>query len=89
MTRTTRMLRIAILGALLCVSGLSMGCVSKELYREAAQSGWERWEQDKRPTLSNEDYTALSEEERKLYLPEAKVNARLFERDNALRLLKD
>ena len=83
---TTKLLLIILIAF---TAAFSTSCVSKELYRDAAQSGWERWEQDKRPTLDNEAYSALSEEERKLYLPEAKVNARKFERDNALRLLKD
>ena len=89
--KTAKKLLIAtmLLVAALLATSATTGCVSKALYREAAESGWERWESDKRPVLSNEDYTALSEEERKLYLPEALNDAREFERENALRLLKD
>jgi hypothetical protein len=83
LTRQGRFLSLGLAALVLC------GCVSRAVYHDAAESGWKRWEQDRRPTVTDDAYNAMSEEERALYLPAAKVAAREFERDNALGLLKD
>jgi Fe-S cluster biosynthesis and repair protein YggX len=68
---------------------LIAGCAGKAIYREAAESGWERWEADRRPILPDEEYIDLTPEEQKFYLPQSKVNTRIFERDQALGLLDE
>ncbi|MCZ7608488.1 MAG: hypothetical protein M5U25_21085 [Planctomycetota bacterium] len=72
---------------LICLSG----CADKAIYRQAAESGWDRWEEDHRKVISDEEYNNLpdSEEARALYLPQTLFDARRFEKDQALRLLKD
>lgn len=83
MARTILFVLIALLGA--------AGCADKALYRQAAESGWHRWEEDHRKVLSDEAYQALpdTEEARALYMPETMFKARRFEKEQALRLLKD
>jgi|GEM_PF-3998552 len=70
---------------------LLSGCADKTLYRMAAESGWNRWEEDHRKVISDEEYNKLpdSEEARALYMPQTLFDARRFEKEQALRLLKD
>jgi hypothetical protein len=66
------------------------GCqqINREVYVEAAESGWQRWESDHKPVISDDAYNALDEDQRKLYMPQAVYNSREFERREGLRLLK-
>jgi hypothetical protein len=51
---------------------------------DVAQAGNQfirEWEQDKRPTLPDAEFYALSEEQQKFYMPETKVKARQWGHD--------
>jgi len=85
MTRYTTLMLIAILGATVALTG----CVSKTIYSDAAQSGWARWEEDHKPVVSDEEFSAMSEQDQALYMSATKEAARQFERDEALNLLTD
>lgn len=87
-----RALMIVVMACGLSVAFLPLsGCADKTLYRMAAESGWNRWEEDHRPVLDDAVYQALpdTEEARAPYLPRSVYDARLFEKEQALRLLKD
>lgn len=64
-------------------------CSSKQLYRDAAESGWQRWEEDRKVAVPNKEFSELPDDERKLYMSESRKTAREFERDQAFELLKD
>src|SRR5690606_23434661 len=66
------------------------GCADKAMYRMAAESGWDRWEEDHRKVVSDEEYMALPDTPgREMYMPQSLFNARRFEKKQALGLLKD
>ena len=73
----------------LCASVCVSGCVSKTIYKDAAESGWQRWEQDHKPVVSDEEFSAMSEEDQALHMSTTKKAAREFEREQALNLLTD
>ena len=68
---------------------LAQGCAIDPLYRRAAESGWQRWDQDHKPVLTDAQFNMLTEGEQQKYLSTTLYNARIFERDQALRLVKD
>lgn len=77
----------------LCVAATGLigasGCADKAIYRQAAESGWNNWEKDRRPVIADDEYNAMTPDQRKMYLPQSKVDARVFERDQALSLLDE
>lgn len=78
--------------AILCLAAamlLNTGCVSKAIYKDAAESGWKRWDSDHKPVVTDEAYNNMTEAERANVMPESKFNAREFEKREALNLLKD
>lgn len=85
MTRYTTLMLFAILGATVALTG----CVSKEIYRDAAQSGWTRWEEDHKPVVPDEEFSAMTPDQQELHMSATREAARKFERDEALGLLKD
>lgn len=68
---------------------LLLGCADKSLYRQAAESGWQRWQEDRRPVLPDDEYKALPQDQKHLYIPQGVIDAREFERREALKLLED
>lgn len=85
----TLLTRAALSCVILASVAIGSGCVSKQTYRNAAESGWKRWTQDHKKVIPNEDYKALPPEERKHYMPESLYDARMFEQKQALGLLED
>lgn len=71
----------------LCVAAMSCGCVSKAIYKDAAESGWQSWDKDRRPGVPDDEYAKMSDDEQELYRPFSFYEARRFERDQALNLL--
>ena len=83
------MRQIAMLGTILLALSMVFGCADKAIYRQAAESGWENWEKDHKPVVSDEEFSARSEEDQALHMSTTKKAAREFEREQALSLLTD
>lgn len=78
MPEFVRLLMIATLVLLgLCAGKLLVGCGTIPAQVESdLHFAHKAWQQDKRPTLPDDEYAALSETERELYMPASRERAR-------------
>lgn len=68
---------LLLIAAILSAVMLLAGCGSVPAQGRADLAfGFKAWEEDKRPTLTDEEYAALSEEDRELYMPQSREYAR-------------
>jgi hypothetical protein len=61
---------------ILAVVALAGCTTAPEQVKDDMEFAYKAWEEDKRPTLGNDDYAALTEEQRKPYMPESRDRAR-------------
>lgn len=68
---------LLLIAAILSAVMLLAGCGSVPAQGRADLAfGFKAWEEDKRPTLTDEEYAALTDDERKLYMPQSREYAR-------------
>ncbi len=86
--QTTNVRRSLLILAILA-GILVPGCAVNPVHRAAAKSGWTRWGQDHKPVVPDDTFKTMSAEEQQKHMSMSLYNARLYEQENALRLLTD